>query len=748
MAIFSIITFYILNCIDSPSKIQEVYEIDHSILIHQNEYLKGNTAPSLMSTGQESVTMTKSKSTGPWLPTLSNKNLIAMISDDATYFDILERVKKRQIEKKNGDGNVFFQFWQRNGLLSIDELDSNNYKKLQNNDLLMFVELMDEEYSRKAKYMFNINNHIYNDQSQTTSGYKKFSIAKYNIYDIYGIFSKNSQNLKLLSYKMIQTKDYFFNKYKTRMIDNWKDIDLIFPENDSLMVKTLEQALHRLNTLNSDGINNTNKSKNKNKKNNWLQSFHNLEKQHHNRHSHSGSQNHNRVHHININCLPNDYSYFGRNESSIYYHKNYNYNDNDDELEMSKQTRIYNNKFWRLDDHCLRRKSISVYPHLRVLFKSKLLSCDTIVQDLLMPICKCIDKYGLNCSMLIDEGYLRYVFKLKLPKIMILDSNNDQNNDNDNDMEDEMIDVVVKMMKPKFFDKINDWLAHVRESIMLQYLSEWEFDFIKNFGSLFSLSNGELRAFHFVPEWGHCIFPTFVSVSPYYESNLENFILNGHTQNITLETAADLCLQILSGLQVLHNVQGGPFMHTDIHPKQFMVDINRMTGKINILINDLNDARFKEYYFDDSGDGDNCVIPSYYCLANNHGHWRAPEQFSSEPLNELSDIWSIGLVLWSIFSFDKPFYTVGYSAVKYMIHDEYLRPNLPSNMPPFIKDVIRQCLQQDHQNRPNVNKIIQSFQYFMDNIDRLSQSKQNWTLFKLRKQNIWKETNWPQQLSP
>ena len=169
MAIFSIITFYILNCIDSPSKIQEVYEIDHSILIHQNEYLKGNTASSLMSTGQESVTMTKSKSTGPWLPTLSNKNLIAMISDDATYFDILERVKKRQIEKKNGDGNVFFQFWQRNGLLSIDELDSNNYKKLQNNDLLMFVELMDEEYSRKAKYMFNINNHIYNDQSQTTS---------------------------------------------------------------------------------------------------------------------------------------------------------------------------------------------------------------------------------------------------------------------------------------------------------------------------------------------------------------------------------------------------------------------------------------------------------------------------------------------------------------------------------------------------------------------------------------------------
>ena len=152
-----------------------------------------------------------------------------------------------------------------------------------------------------------------------------------------------------------------------------------------------------------------------------------------------------------------------------------------------------------------------------------------------------------NICIYVCTGYFRFVFKASVPARLILGE--------DKAGEDDTLPVVLKIMKPRFYGWIGDWLRHIRESIMLHYMAEWEQEFMDEFGPTFE-SWGQPRAFHYVPEWGHCIYPTYISVTPFYEMPLDKFIMQGNTRNMTLKEVTEFSLQILQGLQALHNIPG------------------------------------------------------------------------------------------------------------------------------------------------------------------------------------------------
>eukprot|EP00483_Globobulimina_turgida_P003217 UN03222 len=161
---------------------------------------------------------------------------------------------------------------------------------------------------------------------------------------------------------------------------------------------------------------------------------------------------------------------------------------------------------------------------------------------------------------------------------------------------------------------------------------------------------------------------------------------------MTLRKVTQKALEILSGLQVMHNIQGGPYMHTDIQPRQFMID-----DQENILINDFNRGKFEEYYFKNEvekiNSNSDVVIPCTYCMPYSHGHYRAPEELYSDPLNEGLDLWSVCYTIWNLFSYERPWASIGknYQAIKYLLHDYKMRSKFPYSMPPYLKDIFRQC---------------------------------------------------------
>ena len=273
---------------------------------------------------------------------------------------------------------------------------------------------------------------------------------------------------------------------------------------------------------------------------------------------------------------------------------------------------------------------------------------------------------------------------------------------------------------------------------------------MKQFGPQF-VSEGRDRAFYFVPELGHCLYPTYITVTPFYGGNLKQWHNAGLTMNMTLRTATEKALEIVHGLQIMHNIEGGPYMHTDLQPRQFMID-----REGNILINDFNRGKFTEYYFKNAVEGgerkkmdleseSDLIIPCTYCMPGSHGHYRAPEEYYSDPLSEKLDIWSLSLTIWSMFTGEKPWSSFGrnYAAVKYVTRDYQMRPKLPYNMPPYLKDLFRQCWRQNMWDRPDINELMRKMRYFYKHLHRLSDGREHLTLDELYRTKAFKETNFP-----
>ena len=154
---------------------------------------------------------------------------------------------------------------------------------------------------------------------------------------------------------------------------------------------------------------------------------------------------------------------------------------------------------------------------------------------LLLPqIFECVDHFGIsNCPLIIDQGHFRWVFKAKVP-------NGDEF-------------VVIKMMKQNLKEPARDLLRSMRESIFLHYLRKEELEYLQLYGddddeNLFRSNLNETRAFPFVYELGHCIYPHYISVSHLYEATVEKFITNGHNEKATISELVKMSVDIAKGI--------------------------------------------------------------------------------------------------------------------------------------------------------------------------------------------------------
>ena len=151
---------------------------------------------------------------------------------------------------------------------------------------------------------------------------------------------------------------------------------------------------------------------------------------------------------------------------------------------------------------------------------------------------------------------------------------------------------------------------------------------------------------------------------------------------LNVETGVAILKQILQALQEAHRV--GIF-HRDLKPQNIMVDINGRAFIMDFGISVSQEVRRL------TETGMLVGTPRYM----------APEQFGDRNVDQRSDIYSIGIIMFEVFTGRLPFDATTPASVMYAhLHGTVLKPSeVLGTIPPDLERIIIKAMERDPQNR-------------------------------------------------
>jgi tetratricopeptide (TPR) repeat protein len=150
--------------------------------------------------------------------------------------------------------------------------------------------------------------------------------------------------------------------------------------------------------------------------------------------------------------------------------------------------------------------------------------------------------------------------------------------------------------------------------------------------------------------------------------------------NLGLDKIIDVISQISEGLSKAHKAG---IVHRDIKPENIIID---QDARVKIL--DFGLAKLK---------GVSKLTKETSTLGTIH--YMSPEQIQGKELNQTSDIWSLGIVLYELLTGEPPFSGEYEQAVSYAILNESLKPVIDKDKPEELKRIIEKCLTKDPADR-------------------------------------------------
>ena len=153
-----------------------------------------------------------------------------------------------------------------------------------------------------------------------------------------------------------------------------------------------------------------------------------------------------------------------------------------------------------------------------------------------------------------------------------------------------------------------------------------------------------------------------------------------------VERATEIALQVCSALQAAHH-EG--VVHRDLKPENILMD--RQTGQVYVSdfglstsVENVNATRL-------TISGQSIGTPRYM----------SPEQVQSKPVDQRSDLYAFGLILYEMLTAQAPF--SGNSVFEQMFQRVQSTPRPPSDfragLPPYIQNVVLRCLEREPENR-------------------------------------------------
>jgi len=223
-------------------------------------------------------------------------------------------------------------------------------------------------------------------------------------------------------------------------------------------------------------------------------------------------------------------------------------------------------------------------------------------------------------------------------------------------------DVALKVLKPGAFEDATDGLTKLKREIRIAR----------------RITHSNVIRVHDLVEAGgmRCLSMEFIPGTTLLQ------VLKQHGK-LALAPGLQVAKQLCRGLAAVHT-EG--IVHRDLKPQNIMVLPN---GIVKLM--DFGISRGQR----SGGEGEERTVegtPAYM----------SPEQCRGEELNQLSDIYSLGVVLWEMFAGKMPFSgsTVG-AMIKHQLHTaapplRSVRPDAPAD----LEQVIMSCLAKDGGQRP------------------------------------------------
>ncbi len=167
--------------------------------------------------------------------------------------------------------------------------------------------------------------------------------------------------------------------------------------------------------------------------------------------------------------------------------------------------------------------------------------------------------------------------------------------------------------------------------------------------------------------------------------DLFNYLIKTGGRPLPPQTAFSIAIDIARGLQFLHAKQ---YVHRDLKSMNCL-----LTDNLKCKVGDLGLTSTSGTKTSDRGTLE----------------WQAPEVMAGSSCTHASDVYAFGIILWEIFSGEKPFSTMTREEIKREVISGYTLP-IPDHINPEVRDLIERCWRTEPIGRPNVQEIADSLE--------------------------------------
>lgn len=174
------------------------------------------------------------------------------------------------------------------------------------------------------------------------------------------------------------------------------------------------------------------------------------------------------------------------------------------------------------------------------------------------------------------------------------------------------------------------------------------------------------------------------------KGNLEK-TLHDPRRHLSLYSRLEMAKQTAQGMNWLH-LSKPPILHRDLKPSNLLLD---KWGNVKVCDFGLSCVKHGEKLKDKD------TIPGTPL-------WMAPEVMMGRPLDEKSDVYAYGIVLWEIATQKVPFPNMSsFPAFKRAICIQNVRPEIPDDILPGLRDLLQATWHKDPAKRPSFSTVIE-----------------------------------------